>query len=204
MTAPDPLHRQVAQLHAQGISQGFLPTLGEPFLALLYAAIDASSDSVLITRVEDGRLAGFVTGSLGLGPVYKSLLRRPFRLARALLPVLVSPARIRRVTELLAHSRRQAAGGAGPFPAAELLSIVVAPEWRGRQVADQLYQQLVEHFRASGQPGFKIVVGQALAPAHSFYRRMGARPAGHVTVHGAEPSVVYVHDLSAPPAKTAG
>lgn len=194
---PD-IYRQVGRLHASGIGQGFLSTLGERFLALLYEAIDRSDSSVLITRMEEGEVVGFVTGSLGLGPIYRALLKRPLRLAVSLAPVLLSPTRAWKVVELLVHSRHTAHDQPG-WPRAELLSIVVAPAWRGRRVADGLYAALVDHFRRTGEPGFRIVVGQSLAPAHSFYRRMGARPAGVVSVHGGAPSTVYVQDVASGP-----
>ena len=36
---PAERYRQVAALHATSIDQGFLSTLGEPFLALMYRAL---------------------------------------------------------------------------------------------------------------------------------------------------------------------
>lgn len=194
---PASVYRQVASLHAQGIDQGFLPTLGEPFLALLYEAIDQGASSVLLTHQEDGRVVGFVSGSHGLGPVYRSLLRRPARLAAALWPVLLSPAKLWRVIEILRHSARSATPGAVDLPSAELISIVVAPAWRGREVAERLYRALEAHFAGEGTGRFKIVVGETLGPAHRFYRRMGAVPAAEAVVHGGARSVVYVHTVAA-------
>lgn len=192
-----PSYRQVARLHAEGINQGFLSTLGERFLALLYEAMDRAPASVLLTHEEEGRVVGFVSGSHGLGAVYKALLRRPFRLAGALWPVLLSPAKLWRILEILRHSAGSEA--TRELPRAELVSIVVAPDWRGRQVAERLYRRLEAHFAAEGTPSFKIVVGEALAPAHRFYRRMGAVPAAEVTVHGGAKSVVYVHHIVTSP-----
>lgn len=190
---PAAVYRQVARLHAEGIHQGFLSTLGERFLALLYEAMDTAPASVLLTHVEEGQVVGFVSGSHGLGPVYRALLRRPLRLAGALWPVLLAPAKLWRVLEILRHSAGSEA--TRDLPTAELVSIVVAPDWRGRQVAERLYDALAAHFAAEGTAAFRIVVGEALAPAHRFYRRMGAVPAAEVTVHGGARSVVYVHQI---------
>ena len=41
-------YRKVAQVHAASINRGFLSSLGERFLALLYEAIDADRNSILI------------------------------------------------------------------------------------------------------------------------------------------------------------
>ena len=39
---------------------------------------------------------------------------------------------------------------------------------------------------------FKIIVGAPLAPAHRFYRRMGAVPVAEMEVHGGAASTVYL------------
>ena len=119
------------------------------------------------------------------------MLRSPLRLGLALAPALVRPAKVRRILEILRYS-----GDANlpeGVPDAELLSLAVAPEARGSGVAGKLYRKLVDDFQARGVDAFRIIVGDALAPAHRFYQRMGATLAGEVQVHEGEPSKVYIH-----------
>jgi ribosomal protein S18 acetylase RimI-like enzyme len=186
------LYRSVAALHIANINQGFLASLGVGFLALMYRAIDEGENSVLITAQADGKIVGFVAGGLGMGTIYRRMLRYWPQLCWTLLPSAFSPRRIWRIVEILRYS-----SGAGDtaLPAAELLSIAVDPAYRGQHRADVLYDQLCEHFTKRGVPAFKIVVGAALAPAHRFYRRMGARAAAEVAVHGGAVSTVYVQAL---------
>lgn len=190
---PADRYRQVAALHAAGINQGFLATLGIPFLSLMYQAIDEAPASVLIVDEAGGTVRGFVTGGVGMGPIYRRMLRHPFRLAAALLPTLVRPARLRRIFDILRYGSKQE--GARELPRAELLSIAVAPESRGSGVAESLYKRLEQHFRTQGVNAFKITVGDSLATAHRFYGRMGAVPAGKVEVHEGEGSTVYLQRL---------
>jgi GNAT superfamily N-acetyltransferase len=192
--APRDLYQQVAGLHARNLEQGFLATLGPRFLAQLYRAIDEGESSVLICEQENGRVLGFVSGARGMGAIYRRMLRRPFALAGALLPSLLHPKRLWRILEVLRYGR----GGHGPtgLPPDELLSIAVEPDARGRGIADRLYAALVAHFRAAGSAAFCITVGAPLAPAHRFYRRMGAQPVGEVEVHRGQSSTVYVHRLT--------
>ncbi|MGY1457332.1 MULTISPECIES: GNAT family N-acetyltransferase [unclassified Luteimonas] len=189
--SPAERYRQVARLHVRCLDQGFLATLGEGFLALMYEAIDGADEATLLVEEDGGQVQGFVTGGTGMGAIYKRMLRSPVRLALAIAPALVRPSKVRRILEILRYS------GAGVLPGglpeAELLSIAVAPEWRGKAVADRLYGRLVEDFRNRQVDAFRITVGEALAPAHRFYRRMGAEVAGQVEVHGGQPSKVYVH-----------
>jgi ribosomal protein S18 acetylase RimI-like enzyme len=188
------LYQQVARLHVDNINKGFLATLGTGFVALMYQAIDEAPASVLLVEERDGRVVGFVAGGCGMGAIYKRMLRSPFRLGVALLPSLVRPGRILRILEILRYSR----GHSLPpnLPAAELLSIAVDPSCRGQQVAERLYRRLEEHFRKTGILTFRIIVGEALAPAHKFYRRMGAVPTDQVAVHEGELSTVYVQTLA--------
>lgn len=184
------VYRQVAALHVRCIDRGFLATLGVPFLALMYRAIDEASDSVLLIDAREGQVMGFVSGGMGMGTIYRRMLHRPLRLGRALLPVLFRPATLAGIIEILRYGRsRPVSAGARD---AELLSLAVAPEARGKGMAEGLYTRLQGHYRACGVPRFRITVGDALLPAHRFYTRMGAMPIGRVEVHPGDASTVYV------------
>lgn len=189
-------YRQVAGLHERCLDQGFLATLGERFLSLMYEAMDRADGVTLITEERDGRVVGFITGGTSMGPIYKRMLRSPVRLGLALAPALVRPAKVRRIIEILRYSGDAALPDG--VPEAELLSLAVAPEARGSGVADALYRKLVEDFQARGVNAFRIIVGDGLAPAHRFYQRMGATVAGEVQVHEGEASKVYVNRMNAP------
>jgi ribosomal protein S18 acetylase RimI-like enzyme len=185
------LYHQVAALHANNIDQGFLTILGEPFLALVYQAIDEAPDGVLIVEEREGQALGFVAGGTGMRTIYRQLLCRPLALAIALGPSLLRPARLRRILEILRYGAHATAGlGGSPLPAAELFSFAVAPSARGQGVADSLYRGLVGHFSSKGLPEFRIVVGASLYAAHRFYRRMGALPVRTIEVHAGEKSIV--------------
>lgn len=192
--SPSARYRQVASLHAVSIDQGFLATLGVPFLSLLYRAIDTTSESVLITEESNGRVVGFVSGAIGMGPIYRQMFRHPVQLAASLAPSLLRPSRFWRILETFWYSK----GNAKPaeWPDAELLSIAVEPEMRGTGLSERLYRRLEEHFMRQGTPAFRIIVGRALGPAHRYYQRMGAVPIGSIEVHAGEESIVYVHHLA--------
>ncbi len=187
-------YRRVAQLHAENIDQGFLSTLGPDFLSLLYQAIDECPDACLLLAREGDRVVGFVAGTLNMDQVYRQLLRHWLALGLSLAPSLLLPRRLWRILEILRYSR----GGDGgttavpTLPAAELLSIAVDPACRGRGIADDLYARLKLFFGSRGLGEFKIIVGASLAPAHRFYRRMGAVPVAAIEVHRGAASTVYV------------
>jgi ribosomal protein S18 acetylase RimI-like enzyme len=187
------LYKQVAALHVANINQGFLSTLGVRFVALLYRAIDECEDSSFFVEESEGRVVGFVSGATGMGPIYRRMLHYWPALFASLFPSMFNPRCLRRILEILKYSRgHQVADG---LPNAELLSIAVDPAYRGQRRADFLYEKLASYFRGRGEAAFMITVGKGLAPAHRFYRRMGAVPVTDIQVHKGEISTVYVHRL---------
>lgn len=190
------LYRTVAELHIASINQGFLSTLGVGFVSLMYRAIDEGDDSVLLVARVNGQAVGFVAGATGsMRPIYKRMLRYWPQLFWALLPSIFLPSRVCRIIEILRYSRGSGGSSGKVLPAAELLSIAVAPAFRGQHHAENLYQELCEYFLGRDRHAFKIVVGSALAPAHKFYRRMGAQAAAEIEVHQGSVSTVYVQKL---------
>ncbi len=186
-------YREVARIHMQCINQGFLPTLGERFLTLLYQSIDTDPNSVLFIERNAGRVVGFIAGGRGMGSIYRQMLKRWPRLFLALLPALVNPRKLKRIVEIVGFSRKQKPVTA--CPRAELFSIAVLESARGGGVASGLFDALKQHFADEGESAFCIVVGDSLVPAHHFYQRMGATPMAQISVHDGQGSTLYRHDL---------
>ena len=186
-------YRAIAGLHCDHINQGFLATLGVPFLTLLYEAIDKDSESVLLVERVDRRVVGFVTGTRGLGRIYKQLLLKPLRLIYSLKSCLLSPSKMYKIIEVLLISKDS--NISSDLPKQELLSIVINPAYQGGGHAENLFKALCAHFRAEGASSFSIVVGSNLDRAHAFYTKMGSIPVKKVQVHKGADSVVYVKEL---------
>jgi len=189
------IYQQVARLHIDGLDQGFLATLGEKFLALLYRSIDECAESVLFVEPENEtkEVQGFVTGSTGMKPIYRQMLKHPLNLLVALAPFLFSLARIKRILEIVRYSK--GAKQSAELPSYELLSIVVSGAARGTDCAERLFMNLACYCRENGISAFRIVVGDGLVPAHKFYRRMGAIEKGRIEVHEGQGSVIYIYKV---------
>lgn len=188
------IYTQVAEIHMQALDQSFLSTLGVNFLALMYEAIDKSESGTLIIQSEGSEVIGFVTGSSSVGGVYREMWRYKTRLLISLLPCILSVRKLVRIIENVMYARRGGSVASMNLPIAELLTIAVRNDVRGKRIADQLFSDLVQHFAYKGVGQFKIIVGESLAPAHKFYRRMGSIPVGEVFLHGEARSIVYVQD----------
>ena len=185
-------YREVARLHCDYINQGFLASLGVPFLTLLYEAIDKDSESVLLVERMDLKVVGFVTGTRGLGRIYKQLLLKPLRLIYSLKSCLLSPSKMYKIIEVLLISKD--INILADLPKQELLSIAVNPAYQGRGHAENLFKALCIHFREEGARNFKIVVGSSLVRAHAFYIKMGCVSVKEIQVHKGADSVVYIKE----------
>ena len=188
-------YQDAAKLHCALITEGFLTTLGVPFLTLLYRSIDQDNGSAFLVEKVNGEVVGFVTGASGLGRIYKRLLLQPHRLLFALRGCLFSPLKIYRIFEILMFSIRKK--GTAKLPSEELLTIVVRKDFQGNGSAERLFWSLCNHFASKGIDSFKIVVGGNLDRAHAFYKKMGCIPCVELQVHRGGNSMVYIKDLKA-------
>ena len=188
------IFRQVARIHIESISQGFLTSLGENFLTLLYQVIDECGSSVLLIERDQERVIGFVAGAENMGPIYKQLLRHFPRLLVTLIPTIFKPSKIWRIIELFLYNRNKPTipGHMGH----ELISIAVLQTNMRQGIAQRLYGRLATYFYELGAPSFHIVVGVNLKPAHGLYKRMGARPMMEISVHDQKKSIIFFHDLT--------
>jgi ribosomal protein S18 acetylase RimI-like enzyme len=182
----------MARLHADELSDAFLPTLGHRFLTRLYRALAADPQAVALVAESVDGVVGFATGVASVGGFYRRFAHRHgLSAALAAAPRLVRPSVLRGLLETMRYPE-QATGQAGPLPDAELLSIAVAHSCRiggtGRALAEGVLHGLAER----GAAEIKVVVGAANGGANRFYERVGFRPAGQLSVHQGTPSNVWI------------
>jgi glycosyltransferase involved in cell wall biosynthesis/ribosomal protein S18 acetylase RimI-like enzyme len=195
----------MARLHAGGMPDAFLPTLGQAFLTRLYRALVRDPQAVALVAEDVDGVVGFAAGVVSVGGFYRRFARRHgLGAALAAAPRLARPSVARRLLETLRYPA-QAGGSGAPLPDAELLSIAVAPGRRsggtGRALADGLLRGLAE--RGAGE--VKVVVGAANGGANRFYAKVGFRPAGQLSVHQGTPSNVWImpcHSSSPSPSRS--
>jgi glycosyltransferase involved in cell wall biosynthesis/ribosomal protein S18 acetylase RimI-like enzyme len=180
--------RFCARLHRKAISTGFLSSLGDGFLTVLYRALITDSAGIVLVAEDASGPIGFVSGIADTGAFYRRFLKRSALEAgvRAI-PRLVRPSAIRKVVETLRYGGDDHVG-----VSAELLSMAVIEERRGRGVAARLQDSLFEAFRDRKIEAVQVVVGSDNSTAIASYRRAGFEPAGQIQVHAGESSEVLV------------
>ena len=112
----------VSILHASGISEGFLSSLGVPFLELLYQAMVDSANAVLIAaRDETSAVAGYVSACTNVSEFYNDFKKKYFwKIVPVLFKSLFSTSTLRKIFETNSYPDK-----IRQLPGAELLSIVV-------------------------------------------------------------------------------
>jgi ribosomal protein S18 acetylase RimI-like enzyme len=184
--------RAMATLHAERITEGFLPTLGPRFLERLYSRVVRHPGGFAVVAEDDGRVVGFTAGAADLGGLYRSFLLRDgvFAAAGAAVPLARS---WRRALETL----RYPASTATALPDAEILAVAVAADVAGRGIGRALVDAATAQLVAHGADGVKVVAGADNAAAVGLYEACGYHVAEHIEVHGGTASVVLVHGVTA-------
>lgn len=182
--------RAVAELHRESINTGFLSSLGFPFLKVLYRAMEDSDNAFVLVYEEGGELKGFVSGVKNLRVFYSEFVRRNLVPAViSMFPSLVRIDFVRKAFETLIYPQKT-----DNLPEAELLSIAVREELRGKGIALLLFRKFVEEMEKRGVKRFKVVVGSSNFRANGFYKKVGFRLLGKIQVHEGEESNVWVYE----------
>ncbi|GAA4947295.1 GNAT family N-acetyltransferase [Actinoplanes utahensis] len=184
----------VARLHVTGVPGGFLSSLGEPVLRLLYRHLATSPHAALFLAesVVTGEPLGYICGTLDTSALFQEFVLRRWPIAVPLVAArLLRPRRLARLLETIAYP-----GSADlTLPRAEVVNFVVVPSRRGHGVATRLFEHLTAWFEQQGQATIKMVTGQDQGRAHGFYEKAGAVLQGTTEVHRGTASRVYVHRI---------
>lgn len=189
--------RQAVRIQIRELNQGFLSSLGEDPLALIFHHAGTSEYGVLVLAVDsrDGSVVGYVLGSTDTARFYQDFLRHhTFAAVRSFLPRLLSWRRMLKAFETLLYPTRRHRQGPS-LGTAELLDLAVDDGHQGTGVAQALFAAFVEECRLGAVDQFTIPTAASLERAHRFYERMGATRVTSVEVHDGELSYVYTYRI---------
>lgn len=183
--------RAVAQLHIQGIPEGFLSSLGTGFLARLYRGIAGDKDGVCyVVRDTMGRVTGFVAGTADRRSLFRRVLRNGFfPLFFSLLPGAVRPRMLARCLEtvqygLMSGKSDPKNAGRQDRPAAELLAIVVDRQCARSGAGRNLVGALDNWMQNRGVMRYLVVTAAEDSVSNAFYRSCGFVRQRELTHHG--------------------
>ncbi len=182
-------------MHRSELTQGFLSSLGDGALRVLFEHAASSRFSVLLVvkHTESREVVGFLLGTTDTGAFYKDFLRRYSLKALVVVgPKLFSLRRLLGVVETLLYPSRKEVQD---LPAAELLDVAVAKSRQGTGLGRALFREFCTIFRERGLSAFKITTGESLPQAQRFYERLGAKKVSTLEVHKGQKTFVYIYDI---------
>lgn len=186
--------KAAATLHIEGIPTGFLSSLGVGFVTALYEVIAEDAGSFGYVVIEEGNVLGFVAFTTHLSRLYKQvILTKGFKFAFVIAPKMLSLRAIKKVFENLFYPSKMKKMN---LPDAELLSIVVAPDGRGKGLARQLVEAGLDECRRRRIDQVKVLVADFNKPANALYQKTGFERICQIDSHGVL-SNIYVLTLDA-------
>jgi hypothetical protein len=66
----------IAKIHVDALGIGFLSTLGEDFLKIVYEGITSSKFGIGFVYMEDSKIVGFISGSINTSKLLKGLYKK--------------------------------------------------------------------------------------------------------------------------------
>jgi ribosomal protein S18 acetylase RimI-like enzyme len=190
--AGEPDAGRLAQLHADRITEGFLPTLGPAFLTRLYRRVVRSHGAFAFVEDEDGRVVGFAAAAVDTGHLFREfLVRDGLAAGLAATPRLLRS--WRRILETLRYPSRQVEQD---LPSAEILAVAVDESAGGRGVGRRVVDAATRELAARGVTAVKVVTSADNAASLRMYAASGFTTAAHIEVHDGAPSEVLVWNSS--------
>ena len=181
---------RVAQLHAARINEGFLTSLGVPFLHRLYRRVLRAPDAFIIVEEGEHEIVGFVAGVADLGALYRRFMIRD----GALGALRAAPRLVRAIPRVLETMRYPTT--TADLPDAEILAVAVAGDHEGRGIGRQLVDAATTSFRNRGIDTAKVVTTADNPAALAMYRACGFVSKAEVEVHAGRESEVLVWTAS--------
>jgi GNAT superfamily N-acetyltransferase len=174
---------EIEALHRAQLAAGALAHMPAGFLASFYRYLATRTDCAVFVTETEGRVTGFVTGTLQASGLLKSfLLAEPRRTLGYCVRLLLAPRLLFRIVSLARHL---AAGGEEyAMDERQLLSIAVDPRNLRSGVATGLFAALCGWFRSRGAEDFGVIAAKTQTAALQFYKRSGAVEVGETTLGG--------------------
>lgn len=179
-----------SEIHARELPHGYFPELGPRFLAAYHRSFVESPHAVATVATLDGKVAGFLVGTIRTGAHYRDVVRRHgLRLGLYALggllrnPIAVAHLVRSRLRRYLRVVVRYARGGGPPRtrtrhrpdggPVAVLTHVAVLPGARGHGLGAELVGRFVDEVRAADVGEIRLVTLVGEEGAAEFYERLG-------------------------------
>lgn len=179
----EPRHyRRLAEIHAAGMPNAFLPSLGTGFLEELYRAMFGSGAARGAVAVVAGEVVGFCYYTADHATFFRRTLRHGvLRLgARAAAAFMRRPALFLRMLETFRYQQVAEVEGVD----AEIYAWAVDPAWRRQRVGWNVLDAAEAMMQAEGIPRYKHTVYEDNDTAIDVYARRGHERIAEFVLYG--------------------
>lgn len=180
----------LAKLHRDSITEGFLSTLGLPFLSTLYKGIAKEQNSGILVAIENEKVLGFISYSKDVKTCYKRVLFLNFlQLCFAMIPNAFKLSIYKKVFETLMYPfhKKEKAGKKNELSGSyrpELLSMAVSEDARGKGIGKMLVKAVDSKMKEMGVEGYYVVTHGVDDRSNVFYQRCGFEKVREFVNHG--------------------
>ncbi len=182
---------QIAKIHKEEISEGFLSSLDVSFLEKLYLSVIKSGLGFCVVAKENDDVEGFIAGTVDIDKTYSYFFSKYFFQSVAiLLPKVFDLSFLKKSFETLFYPKKESG-----LVKAELLTIAVKNELQGKGIAGQMFEIFISEMKNRNIKEFKVLVGEELKPAIKFYEKHGFVFFIKTVVHGDKASRVYIYTV---------
>ena len=175
--------KDIARIHTEEIHFGFLPLLGEDFLAQLYFYMSQVPTSGVWIAEENGAAIGFVTGTADIRECYRQILKRAWLpLSWSVILSIFKKDVLKKISVIITypfqnHQEDNDSSGERQHHHPELLSIAISTDGKGKGIGRALVQALETGLKNWGEKGFYFVSTNSEDPnSNAFYQRVGFIP----------------------------
>jgi GNAT superfamily N-acetyltransferase len=182
-TSPRDYFKTIARIHTEEIHFGFLPLLGEDFLAQLYFYMSQLQSSGVWAAEDNGDVVGFVTGTADIRDCYREVLHKAwFPLSQSVLRSIFKKDVLKKIPVIItypfqSHPDETPAADTQQQKHPELLSIAITAGGKGKGTGKALVQGLEQGLRDWGETGLYYVSTNIEDPnSNAFYQHVGFTP----------------------------
>jgi ribosomal protein S18 acetylase RimI-like enzyme len=175
---------KIAEIHKQEIKMGFLSSLPISFLEKIYLSV-IENDFCVVAK-ENDNVVGFIAGTIDIKKLYSFFSKKYFFYSiMVFLPKILN---VKKIIEDIFYIKKEEIRP-------ELLTIAVKENFQGQGIAKKMFEVFVSEMKRRGVKMFKVVVGDELKPAISFYEKNGFEFVKETEVHKGQKSRIYIYHL---------
>ena len=168
LTASDA--KAVSRIHRESIAAGFISGLPARFTEVLYEEISKSKHAFGLVAEDDFKILGFICCVLDVKKLFRHLLlRKGVLLALPLIRYFFDLGVIKKLINNVFYSSKFAED----LPRAEILSVAISDEARGRGVGKALMENAIEKFKVRGIYRVKALTDSQNNASNAYYQKCG-------------------------------